>query len=179
MLRGSRKSLWIRKMDGNRQMKSGLQKSAFSLIEVNLAILLLAVGLFGLMSLFPLGLQESKQNVSDTYEAMFADHILNSFQGKASTVSNWSDWVDSAGFKAMLDKDLYPLETEGWTNTAVGGGVNFPEDAADNWIRYEITISSTEDESRKQCRVRVARGQLGDFEEAVEEYLTEMTFVGM
>ncbi len=179
MLRDPQKLLWIRRADAKMNMEYSFKKSAFSLIEVNLAILLLAVGLFGLMSLFPLGLQESKQNVSDTYEAMFADHILNSFQGKASTVTNWSDWIDNSGFKDMLEDGIYPVETKGWTNIAVGQGVNFPEDAADNWIRYEISISASEDDSRKQCRVRVARGQLGDFEEAVEEYLSEMTFLGM
>ncbi len=159
-------------------MKSNLT-DAFSLIEVNLAILLLAVGLFGLLSLFPLGLQESKQNVSDTYEAMFADHIFNSFQGKASLVTNWSEWTDNPAFKSMLEEDLYPLEPHGWEKTEVGRGVNFPEDAADNWIRYEVIITSSTDERRKQCRVRVARGQLGGFEDGVEEYLTEMTFMGM
>ncbi len=159
-------------------MKSRLT-AAFSLIEVNLAILLLAVGLFGLLSLFPLGLQESKQNVSDTYEAMFADHIFNSFQGRASMVSNWNEWTNDVSFKSMLEDDLYPLETHGWTSTDVGGGVLFPEESEHTWIRYEVSVSSSADQRRKQCMVRVVRGRLGGFEDDVEEYASEMTYMGM
>jgi hypothetical protein len=154
-------------------------KRAFSLIEVNLAILLLAVGLFGLFSLFPLGLQQSKDNLADTHEALFANHVMSAFEGKAASVTNWNSWNNTGTFRSMLESGLYPLTAHGWQAVQVGGGAEFPQGSKDNYIRYEITLDSPSNSVRKYCRVRVARGRLGDFDEQAEEYYSELIYSGM
>ncbi len=61
--------------------------SAFSLVEVTLALMVLAVGILGIMSLFPTGLEQNARSVADTRVAFFAEEVLAGLQAKAET--NW------------------------------------------------------------------------------------------
>ena len=70
-----------------------MNKNGFSMMEVNLAVFVVGLGLLTLVSLFPLGLRESDIAITDTHEAMFADHLLSAMQGNASEITNWSALV--------------------------------------------------------------------------------------
>ena len=59
-------------------------------MEVNIALLIMAVGLLGVFSLFPLGLRQSDAATSDTTQAAFADQVLNAMRANASLVTNWT-----------------------------------------------------------------------------------------
>lgn len=71
------------------------KKFGFSLIEVNMAIFVMAIGVLAVASLFPLGLRENMNAVEDMTESIFADGLLNQAVGIASGRNvKWSEWND-------------------------------------------------------------------------------------
>lgn len=54
-----------------------MRHSGFSLIEVNMAVFVLAVGILSMAVLYPLGLRESMQSQADLKQSMFADYVLS------------------------------------------------------------------------------------------------------
>lgn len=69
-------------------------RSGFSLMEVSFALLIAAVGLLALLSLFPVGLRQGQQASSDTTQAAFAEMVLNAMQANANTITNWNQWCN-------------------------------------------------------------------------------------
>jgi len=74
--------------------------SGFTLMEVNLAIFIMAVGLLAMVALYPLAYRESRQSQDDVKGAAAADCVLNMLTASLSSRNNkWSDWenkIDSA-----------------------------------------------------------------------------------
>jgi len=69
-----------------------MRRSGFSLIEVNMAVFVLAVGILSMAVLYPLGLRESMQSQSDIKQSMFADYVLSVAVAKASQTVPGSDF---------------------------------------------------------------------------------------
>ena len=76
--------------------------SAFTLVEVTMAIGVIAIGMMGIMALLPIGFQATKRAVGDNYSSELADQFLNlvAMQCKAyssddggATVDGWGDWI--------------------------------------------------------------------------------------
>lgn len=68
-------------------------RRAFTLIEVNLAIMVMAVGVLGLISLYSLGYRESEQSNEDVEAAALAERNLNALVTMlSSTNMTWSAW---------------------------------------------------------------------------------------
>ena len=83
-------------------MRQHDQKAGFSLMEVNMAVFVMAVGILGLVALFPLGLRESYQGKADLQQSMFADYALNQLvAGLSQTNITWTEWL-------QLDNTCYP-----------------------------------------------------------------------
>ena len=59
-------------------------RAGFSLMEVNMAVFVLSVGILSMIVLYPLGLRESLQGQADIKQSMFADYILNQAVAYAS-----------------------------------------------------------------------------------------------
>ena len=87
------------------------RKAGFSLIEVNVAILVIAGGMLSLFTLFPAGLRMSTAAMSDTRQAFFADQFFAFFENglltneKMHDVWEWQD-VDEfwkAGRKGVVE----------------------------------------------------------------------------
>ena len=51
-------------------------KRAFTLIEVNLAIMVMAVGILGIISLYAFGFREERQSREDVASAAYADAVM-------------------------------------------------------------------------------------------------------
>ena len=67
----------------------GLQPaSAFSLVEVTLALMVMAIGILSVMSLFPAGLDQNARSIADTHAAFFAEEVFGGLQAAAET--NWA-----------------------------------------------------------------------------------------
>ncbi len=69
------------------------RRAGFTLMEINLALLIMAVGLLGIFSLFPVGLRQSNASTADTAQAAFATMVFNAMRANAQIVTNWNDWL--------------------------------------------------------------------------------------
>ncbi|MFA5343626.1 MAG: hypothetical protein WC381_06650 [Kiritimatiellia bacterium] len=67
---------------------SGLS-AAFSLVEVSLALMVMAIGVLSVMSLFPAGLEQNNRSIADTHAAFFAEEVFAGLQARAET--NWAE----------------------------------------------------------------------------------------
>ena len=65
-------------------MQKKFDISGFSLIEVNMAVFVMAIGIVGLLSLFPAGLRESMQSRADLKQVMFSEYVLALVSAKAA-----------------------------------------------------------------------------------------------
>ena len=73
-------------------MKRTFQR-AFTLIEVNLAIFIMAGGVLAMISLYSLGFRESRQSREDVASAALADSVLNPLVVALSSRDlTWSQW---------------------------------------------------------------------------------------
>jgi hypothetical protein len=70
-------------------------------MEVNVALLVLAVGLIGLFSLFPVGLRQSDLATSDTAQAAFAETVFNAMRANAALTTSWGDWASLTNGQAL------------------------------------------------------------------------------
>jgi len=68
------------------------KKCGFSLIEINLAIFLIAMGMLTLFSLFPTGLKQVETAHENTQEALFGDYVLSTMRADTMLI-NAADWV--------------------------------------------------------------------------------------
>ncbi|MCQ2390005.1 MAG: prepilin-type N-terminal cleavage/methylation domain-containing protein [Kiritimatiellae bacterium] len=94
-------------------MKHSLSRRGFTLMEVNLAIFIMAVGVLGMVALYPLGFRESRHARDDVYEAAVADGILNPLVAALSDCASnitWSAWKDIAGNNE--NRPIFP--DQGW-----------------------------------------------------------------
>ncbi len=69
-------------------------RAAFTLMEVNLAIFVMAVGVLAMTSLYPLGFRESEQSLDDVRAAVIADEVLGKLTAALSSRNiTWTDWL--------------------------------------------------------------------------------------
>ena len=95
-------------------MKHAQCRAGFSLMEINMAVFVMAIGILGMVALFPLGLREAIQGRADLRQSMFADHVINQLTGLLSQTNlEWSAWQ-------ALDQKAWPEAV------TVPGGPNNP-----------------------------------------------------
>lgn len=93
-------------------MKSITKKTAFSpaggftLIEINLVLLLFAGAIMGLLGLIPVGLKQGSMATSDTTCEAFAENVLGRIEGSARTITDYSVWRDRDRFASELLKGV-------------------------------------------------------------------------
>ena len=69
-------------------------RKAFTLMEVNLAIFIMATGVLAMVSLYSLGMRESRQSTEDVATASYADAVLAPLVAKLSmTNMTWRGWT--------------------------------------------------------------------------------------
>lgn len=79
-------------------MKSLFGKSGFSLMEVNLAVFIMAAGVLAMVSLYPLAYRENSQSVEDVKAAAAADAVFNQVAGVLSARNlTWNEWEQCVG----------------------------------------------------------------------------------
>lgn len=107
--------------------------SGFTLIEVALAVLVVAIGVLGVIALFSHGLNASAKAVADTHASMFAENVFNGLRARSLLMAErqtpatntwnafWTNFV--AGNTSMTVAAAVPGWSV-WTNTTlirVGG----------------------------------------------------------
>jgi len=92
-------------------------KSAFTLVEVNLAIFIMATGVLAMVSLYSLGFRESQQSRDDVAAAGYADAFFAPLvAGLSATNTTWSQWKNlgsnPAGDGSLICDRVAP--SQGW-----------------------------------------------------------------
>lgn len=91
-----------------------LKKFGFTLMEVNLAIFVMAAGVLAMVSLYPLAFRENEQSRDDVTGAAAANAVLNELTAALSDRNiTWEQW-----------------------KSAVGGAVGAFEEKGGGWMAY-------------------------------------------
>ena len=165
--------------------KFSAECSAFSLMEVNIAVALVSVGLLAVFSLFPIGLRESDLSVSDSHEAMFANHILSAMESNALQIDDWEDWSKLSMFTQLVCEGINP-RPDAPSEWDLGQGVAFPvSDDSGKVMRYKmdiLTISGYPAAATGQrsylIQLRAKSGKYGDFDTYCNTYAAVVTYMG-
>jgi len=98
-------------------MKNGAQyrrnfRAGYSLVEVTLALLVVAIGLVATFALFPVGLKATRDAVDDTEIGLFAEYVFTTLDLAAGY--NGATWTVAQGadFKALSFADNDPTQLE-------------------------------------------------------------------
>ncbi|HAS81481.1 MAG TPA: hypothetical protein DCS43_02080 [Verrucomicrobia bacterium] len=154
------------------------QKRGFSLIEINLAIFLVAMGMLTLFSLFPSGMKQIETAHESTQEALFGDYVLNTMRAEALQIQDGTVWTNLTEFQAAV--------VVGLTNVVVQSSVSDPlqfPDGSGLHMRYILNVSDAGSGLRSAtlwCR----SGQYGDndpnaFKASAAKFYTEFFYSGM
>ena len=104
-----------------------LFRPAFTLMEVNLAILIMATGILGMVSLYSLGYRENIQSRGDVTGTGYADAFLSPLvAGLSATDLPWSQWKRLGGSGSLNETCDGILPAKGWgayAQQAGGGGL--------------------------------------------------------
>lgn len=132
---------------------AGRCKAGFSLIEVNMAIFVLAGGALALMALFPLGLRDSLASRHEMRLSAFAERLLGAAQMAANdpqvaSVDDLADALSGSPFNFTLDDDPGDYDSLVSASHDSTSGVYYHA-----WILRET--SGTEDKEIAQIGVQV------------------------
>ncbi len=121
-------------------------KHGFSLIEISIALMVVAVGMLGVLSMFPVGLEQNERSVGETYCSLFAQEVLAGVKAYAEY-----DWNRLDNFSMRLSVDAFNgryttniIRTTTQTNVLV---VKYMRDTGTNNIvnyalRYSLFIKT-------------------------------------
>lgn len=175
-----------------------MKKRGFTLMEVNLAVFIMAVGVLAMVGLYPLGFRESQQAQDDVAGAILADAVLNPIVAALSSTNiTWQTWnnicggqgksVPTKGWKAFCtDENSYipggnitGNEVIGRVRNAYSGGgqFDFPQSGttAANGLFYGLVATQT-DVNTIRIGFRAARRKSQLFVQPF--YYTEVHFQG-
>ena len=137
---------WLLKRDIKMNLiKQIKDRAGFSLMEVNMAVFVLSIGILSMIVLYPLGLRESMQGQADIKQSMFADYMLNMAVGIASQTNiTWKTWYDDIEkIKGLVDQKR--KDTEGYWPGFIADNSDFDENpdfgssgSYDRGERYEV-----------------------------------------
>lgn len=157
-------------------------KSGFSLIEINLAIFVVGLGMLTLFSLFPTGLRQVEDAMNDTQMAMFSDFVFATLRSEARLVpaDEWGPdaFAAFAGeIEAELDAQPYPGDSAIRSVRWGGGSDDMPAH-----MRYTLTFGSAGRDlvtATLWCQVGEF-GPTGDgFKNQAKRFYTEFVYSGM
>ena len=91
-------------------------KRAFTLVEVNLAIFIMAGGVLAMVSLYSLGFRESQQSRDDVAAAGYADAFFAPIvSGLSATNVLWSQWKNLGTTAQAKDQCDSVIPPQGWS----------------------------------------------------------------
>lgn len=120
--------------------------AGFSLVEISLALLVIAIGMLAILGMFPSGLDQNARSISDTHAALFAEEVFSAIRVHAET--NWqkigsadiislpvaasNNWNSDYDLKIWLDNEMA-------TNIYRHPG---DSNIVDHAFRYRITLTT-------------------------------------
>ena len=87
-------------------------RAGYSLVEVTLALLVVAIGLTATFALFPEGLRATRAAVDDTEISLFAEYVFNTLDLVAGYGGAGWKVADAKDFKSLSFADNDPTQLE-------------------------------------------------------------------
>jgi prepilin-type N-terminal cleavage/methylation domain-containing protein len=167
--------------------------AGFTLIEVALALLVVAIGMIAVMGLFPQGLEANKRSIDETRVAMFAEDVMSGYRA-LSRVTAWNNlpsrqlpavavdmWKKDSNASSEYYLDIVPNDQNIRTNVyaldPTFSWVVSEEIFIDYALRYRLTVE-TGNRSVATLRLEVWPGQFGS-EDNPTVFLTELYYTGI
>lgn len=98
-------------------------RAAFTLMEVNLAVFIMAVGVLAMASLYPLGFRESQQSRDDVHAAITANEVLGQLTAALSSRNiEWKKWKEC--IEDAVEESNKGGAGDGWFSYFEGGKNN-------------------------------------------------------
>lgn len=132
-------------------------KKAFTLIEVNLAMLIMAGGILSMVSLYSLGFRENRQSREDVEGAALADAFMSPVVAALSATNvPWSTWrsFNSApgkeGWGEFLDENTGEVLQSNWRNAydsvrnTFGNYITWPSEPSVNDLKWAMVVEHPE-----------------------------------
>jgi len=89
-------------------------RKPFNLVEITLAMGVIAMGIAGVMALMQLGMQQSRDAIGDNYAADAAEQFITYLSILAADGANWdNDGLNITGFSVASNKGTAKTGTEG------------------------------------------------------------------
>ena len=112
-------------------------RRGFTLLEVNLAIFIMATGTLAMCALYALGFRENRQSVEDVAATAFADAYLGPLvQGLSATNMQWTAWRQIGDVPA--ENETREFADGVWPKA---GWVAYVEKPKDNGFSYRVKSS--------------------------------------
>ncbi len=108
--------------------------SGFTLIEITISMVILAVGLLGLLTLFPVGFDASKRANDLTLATIYAESLVNEL--KAVGFDNIDTYVVDNATYDENSPDINTRPDRGWCITGDITNANNPEKLQSNFEYY-------------------------------------------
>ncbi|MBN2449053.1 MAG: hypothetical protein JXR77_01610 [Lentisphaeria bacterium] len=87
-----------------------MKRHPFNMVEVLLALGVVAIGVVSVLALFPVGLSSSRDAMAESYAATSAEHLLHSLRWTLH--QDWDGWVISnPNWNARPDASMLGLDT--------------------------------------------------------------------
>ncbi|MCA1808173.1 MAG: prepilin-type N-terminal cleavage/methylation domain-containing protein [Lentisphaerae bacterium] len=129
------------------KLRGGI-RAGFSLVEVTLAMMVIAVGILAVMSLFPAGLDQNMRSIEDTRMAFFAEEVFNGLQAHAA--EDW-DGLETIIMKLAAEESwgsapLPPEVISDWNTVTTNiyyskyEGANDVDNIEHHVLRYKLLI---------------------------------------
>jgi prepilin-type N-terminal cleavage/methylation domain-containing protein len=152
-------------------------RNGFTLVEVSLAVLVVALGILTVFALFPSGLRSAEDEVADTRAGLFAETVFSRMRGGVDELTLWSEWSSAATFQAEALQARNPT----WELDLVADGtlqtVEFPKGSG-QMLRYRLTFVDAANTTHYPVKLEVCDGQYGPFQYQSVFY-TEFLYKGM
>jgi type II secretory pathway pseudopilin PulG len=145
-----------------------MRKKMFTLVEIVLALMVTAVGIIGVMALFPVGLQKNKESISNRSAADAADQFLHSAVAKIG-----SDWETHNAFPLSIsvadESDIF-WSRDNWIESS---NVDVKFSTINETDSFDYTINNT-----GMFRIaQITPGNITDFTAVIRSW-KELVVVG-
>ena len=165
-------------------------RRAFTLMEVNLAMLIMATGVLAVVGLYSMGFRENQQSTDDVASAAYAEAVISpivrylsdtnmtwsTFKNLSSKPSDqgWGDYLEKKGDKLSVRSGS--LDRAQSAFGAYTGGKNWPTDAKGGLKAAGLVVLHDEDSAI--VRIGFRASLTDDTLMAAPLYYTEVRFQG-
>ena len=177
-----------------------MMKKAFTLMEVNLAILIMAGGVLSVVSLFALGYRENRQSREDVASAAYADAVMSPLIMACSATnlkwsvfrrgwslpgnSGWGDYLNASSGQVESNPDGKARSTFSSVLGKMGSAAKGSLDVPTGWpstaaagLKAGLIVSHDEDSAVVKIGFRATRNANELL--AMPMYYTEVRFQGL